>query len=229
MVNILSMTHPTPPQPESQGLPPPRPTVYIVDDDPQVRESLTMLVESLGLAARAFASAEEFLAASAHLTSGPACLLLDVRMPGLSGLGLQERLRARGVDLPTIVTSAYADVAMAVQAMKQGAIDFIQKPFSRQALVQLIQQAIDRSAERNQGQLQRSGAAARLARLSPREREVLGLLVRGSSVKQIGVQFGISEKTVAKHRVRVLEKMGVENIAELVRLCLTLDLVRSSA
>jgi len=199
-----------------------QPVVHVVDDDPQVRESLGLLIRSAGLNVRSHASAEEFLAHYRDDLSTPSCLVLDVRMPGLSGLGLQKELAAAGIEIPVIMISGYADVASAVQAMSAGALDFMEKPFSRQTLMQRVMDALDRSARQRQEQVRRAEVAARIATLSAREREVLDLLVAGKHAKHIAAEFGIGEKTVLKHRSRVLDKMRVESVAELVRVILTL-------
>jgi two-component system response regulator FixJ len=198
------------------------PTVHVVDDDPQVRESLSLLIQSAGLAPVVYASAEEFLATCRTTLNAPVCLVLDVRMPGLSGLGLQRELTARGIEIPIIMISGYADVPTAVQAMGAGAMDFLEKPFSRQTLLQRILEALDRSAQQRFEQTRRAEIFARVATLSSREREVMGLLVAGKNAKHIAAQFGIGEKTVLKHRSRVFDKLKVDNIAELVRIVLSL-------
>jgi len=194
--------------------------VYIIDDDPQVCESLSLLVRDAGLRAETYGSAEEFLAAVAEIPDQPACLVIDVRMPGLSGLGLQRELADRGVFMPFIMISGYADVPMAVQAMSAGALDFIEKPFSRQVVMRRILDALDRSAHQRLERTQQAGVAARVASLSAREHEVMQLLVDGKHAKQIAVHLGIAEKTVLKHRSRILEKMQVESVVGLVHLVL---------
>jgi len=197
-----------------------QPTVYVVDDDPQLRESLELLVRSAGLNVEGYASAEEFLAKRKDQTDAPACLVLDVRMPGLSGLGLQKELAASGWDLPTIMISGYADVPTAVQAMSAGALDVIEKPFNRQTLLQRIREALDRSAQQRREQARRAEITARIAILSARERQVMELLVTGKHAKHIAAEFGIGEKTVLKHRSRVMDKMRVDSIAQLVRMAM---------
>jgi FixJ family two-component response regulator len=193
------------------------PTVYIVDDDPQVCESLTLMVRSVGYDAQVFASAEAFLDAF-HDTLGPRCMILDVRMPGLSGLGLQQTLSAMRKRMPIIMISGCADIPMAVQAMSSGALDFLEKPFSRRAMLTRIQEAIDRDASARRESAREAEVTSRLERLSSRQREVLDLLVAGKHSKQIASELGIGEKTVAKHRAGVLEKMQAESVVELVRL-----------
>jgi FixJ family two-component response regulator len=193
--------------------------VYVVDDDPQVRESLALLMNSVGLNVEAYASAEEFLDRYRDAPGPPRCLVTDVRMPGLSGLGLQERLAAQGIKIPIIMITGYGNVPMAVQAMSAGACDFIEKPFSRQTLLMRVQEAIDRDAQHRTEQSYRSQVDAKLATLSQREREVMDLIVGGDNSKHIASKLAISEKTVAKHRAKVFQKMEVDSIAALV--CLT--------
>ena len=197
-----------------------QPTVYIVDDDPEMRESLRLLVTSVDLKAETYASAEELLELGVEKSDAPKCMVLDVRMPGLGGLGLQKKLADAGTRIPVIMITAHADVEMAVGAMHAGVLDFIEKPFNRQTLLDRIHQAIDKDAHQLREEARRAEVAARLATLSPRERETMELLVAGKHAKQIAAKFGIGEKTVAKHRTRVFEKMKVDGVAELVRLVL---------
>jgi two-component system, LuxR family, response regulator FixJ len=194
------------------------PTVYIVDDDPQVCESLSLLVHSAGLNAETYLSAESFLDGFHGDSDSPKCMVLDVRMPGLSGLGLQQALSAQGKGMPIIMISGCADIPMAVQAMSAGALDFLEKPFSRRALLARIQEAIDRDAQRQRQTARSEEVAARVEKLSARQREVFDLLVAGKHSKQIAGELGIGEKTVAKHRAAVLDKMQVDGVVELVRL-----------
>jgi two-component system, LuxR family, response regulator FixJ len=194
------------------------PTVYIVDDDPQVCESLSLMVRSMGLNTETYLSAEQFLDGFHGVPDSPQCMVLDVRMPGLSGLGLQQTLAAQGRKMPIIMISGCADIPMAVQAMSAGAIDFLEKPFSRRALLSKIQEAIDIDAKRHHQTARTSELASRMERLSIRQNEVLKLLIAGKHSKQIASELGIGEKTVAKHRASVLEKMQVDNVVELVRL-----------
>ena len=194
------------------------PTVYIVDDDPQVCESLSLMVRSMGLNVETYLSAEAFLDESDKVAASPKCMVLDVRMPGLSGLGLQQTLSAQGKGMPVIMISGCADIPMAVQAMSAGALDFLEKPFSRRALLARIQEAIDQDAQRQRQNAHSTELTSRLERLSGRQREVFDLLVAGRHSKQIAGELGIGEKTVAKHRASVLDKMQVDNVVELVRL-----------
>lgn len=194
------------------------PTVYIVDDDPQVCESLSLMVQSVGLEAKAFPSAEAFLDECNHLTSSPKCMVLDVRMPGLSGLGLQQMLAAKSETMPIIMISGCADIPMAVQAMSSGALDFLEKPFNRRALLSRIQEAIDRDANARHRYVRKAEIATRIEKLSSRQREVFELLLAGKHSKQIAGELGIGEKTVAKHRAGVLDRMQVDSVVELVKL-----------
>ena len=194
------------------------PVVYIVDDDPQVCESLSLLVRSAGMEAKTSSSAEAFLAGCDEMPNVPKCMILDVRMPGISGLGLQQMLAARNQTMPIIMISGCADIPMAVQAMSAGALDFLEKPFSRRALLTRIQEAIGQDANARHQYARKAEIASRVDRLSTRQREVLYLLIDGKHSKQIAGELGIGEKTVAKHRAGVLEKMQVDSVVELVRL-----------
>lgn len=199
-----------------------QPTVYVVDDDPQLRESLNLAMRSVGLNTESYDSAEDFLEHYNDAPGPPRCLVLDVRMPGMSGIGLQEKLAAEGISIPIIMITGYGNVPMAVQAVSAGAMDFIEKPFSRQQLLTRVQEAIDRDADHRRERTRQAGIEGRLSTLSPREHEVMDLLVTGNHSKQIAAKLTISEKTVAKHRARVFDKMHVDNIAELVYLALSL-------
>jgi two-component system, LuxR family, response regulator FixJ len=192
-------------------------TVFVVDDDAELRESLGWLFESAGLRFKSYATSQEFLAD--YKSEEPGCLLLDVRMPtGLSGLDLQEELRRHGAPPPIIIMTGHARVPMAVRALKGGAIDFIQKPFDDQALLERVRQAIELDRTTRQARLEATNFAASLACLTPREREVMELVVAGKPNKIIASDLGISSKTVEIHRGRVMQKLNVESVAELVRL-----------
>jgi len=193
-------------------------TVYIIDDDPQVCETLNLMIRSAGMEAKSYPSAEAFLADFRCAPEWPQCLLLDVRLPGMDGLGLQRVLAERGCQAPVIMMSGCADVPMAVQAMSAGALDFLEKPFDRETLLGRIQDALARYVQNQRRQARRSELAARLKNLSARQRQVVELMVSGKHTKQIAGELGISEKTVAKHRATAFEKMQVENVVELVRL-----------
>ncbi len=193
-------------------------TVFVVDDDPQVCESLGLMVSGVGLSVETYPSAEAFLDGYCPESDKPKCMVLDVRMSGLSGLGLQQALFAQGETMPVIMISGCADIPMAVQAMSAGAFDFLEKPFSRKALLSRILEAIDRDLQRRRRVSQCADLHARLDSLSPRQRQVLDLLMAGKHSKQIASTLGIGEKTVAKHRAGILEKLNVDNVVSLVRL-----------
>ena len=191
------------------------PTVFVVDDDPAIRNSLKRLVSSVNLPVETFADAREFLAARSRDRGG--CLVLDVRMPGMSGLDLQELLASEGASLPVIVVTGHGDIPMAVRAMRAGAVDFIEKPYRAQLLLDRIQEALAIDAKGQRRRIKQSEIAGRLALLTPREAEVQALLVCGNSVKQIAAKFGLSHKTVQVHRAHIMEKMQANSLADLVR------------
>ena len=195
--------------------------VYIVDDDEAVRNSLRLLVKSVGLTATALASAQEFLASYDPLQ--PGCLVLDVRMPGMSGLELQQRLNLRGAVIPVIFITGHGDVPMAVEAMQQGAFDFLQKPFRDQDLIDRIQRALEKDRANRAALDERSRIRERHAMLTPREREVLALVTSGKANKIMAADLGLSQRTVEVHRARVMEKMGASSLAHLVRMVLDLE------
>lgn len=202
--------------------PPEQCLVHVVDDDASLRRSLRFLLESVGWKVQLHASAEEFLAVAAP-PSQPQCLLLDIRMPAMSGLELQQVLRERGIRLPILFMTGHADVSMAVQAMKSGASDFIEKPFKDQMVLDAVAAAMRRCDESLQEAQRREEAGAALATLSPREREVARLVAIGQPNKLIAAALAISEKTVHIHRQHVMEKTGVSSAAELARLMLRAD------
>ena len=193
--------------------------VYVVDDDEAMRDSLRWLLESAGYRVSACCSAERFL--TAYRPDHAACLVLDVRMPGLSGLELQRELNRRGIPLPIIFVTGHGDVPMAVDAVKSGAFHFLEKPFKDERLLELIEQASNLGTPAESEREQRRCAAAKLASLTQREREVMDLVVRGRKNKQIADELAISVKTVEAHRARAMEKMDVSCVAELVRATLT--------
>ncbi len=202
-------------------------TVYVVEDDPEVRESLTLMISSMGLNAEAYPSAEAFLDGYHDSSESPKCMVLDVRMPGLSGLGLQQMLVAEGRNMPTIMISGCADISTAVRAMSAGALDFLEKPINAQTLSARIREAIDCCVRQQRKVHHKTELTRQIEKLSLRQREVFDLLVAGERSKQIARQLGIGEKTVAKHRATVLEKMQVDNVVELVRLFTDGDLTHT--
>ncbi len=195
------------------------PTVFIVDDDEALRRSLQWLLESVSLRSEAYASSKEFL--DTYDPERPGCLVLDVRMPGISGLDLQEMLTTRGISLPVIIVTGHADVPMAIRALKSGAFEFIEKPYSDQVLLDRIHQAIALDGEQRRDGSRKADVASRLALLTPREREVMDLVVRGKANKQIANALKLSPKTIEVHRAQVMKKLRAESVAELVRLAVT--------
>lgn len=195
-----------------------QPTVFVVDDDPAVLDSLSLLVRSIGLRVETFSSAREFL--DAYDPERPGCLVLDVRMPGMSGLELQGRLERLGSTLPIVFVTAFGDIPMAVRAVKAGAVDFIQKPFRDQELLEKIGRAIAENARLREESSAVERVAARIGSLTPREREVMALVAAGKSNKAIARELGLSQRTVEVHRARVMEKMEADSLADLVRMVL---------
>ncbi len=195
---------------------PPAPTVFVVDDDPAVRAALQVLIRSAGRVVETFGSAREFL--EAFNPSRPGCVVLDLRMPGMSGIELQEALSARGATIPVIMVTAHGEIWSAVRAMKAGAIDFIEKPYGDQTLLDRIEQAIARDAETRRASCVRQAFASRRASLTPRDREVMDRLIAGRTTKQIAAELGVSTQAIDAHRKNILQKMQVESIVELVRL-----------
>jgi FixJ family two-component response regulator len=192
------------------------PTVFIIDDDPAVRDAVSLLLRAGGLAATPFASAAAFLESTA--VQQPGCLVLDVRMPGMSGLDLQKQLQARGCRTPIIFMTGHGDVPMAIRAMKAGAFDFIEKPFQGEILLKRVREALEHDARQRHLQARRAEAAARLALLSPREREVLDRVAAGKYNKVIAAELGISLSTVEIHRKRVMEKLQAASLSDLIQL-----------
>jgi FixJ family two-component response regulator len=192
------------------------PLIFLVDDDRSVRKGLSRLLASAGYAVEAFASAREFLSREPY--AGPSCLVLDVRMPGLTGLDLQEALAAAGRRLSIVFVSGHADVPMSVKAMKGGAVDLLTKPVDEVDLLRAVQRAVAKDVEERGQEALVMEIRERVATLTPRETEVFALVVTGMLNKQIAFQLDIGEKTVKVHRARVMEKMRAESVAELVRL-----------
>jgi len=205
---------------------PPEPTVFVVDDDRAMRDSLRWLLESVGLSVRTYATAAAFL--REYEPSQPGCLVLDIRMPGMSGLDLQAELLRRGAGLPTIVVTGHAEVPMAVRAVKAGAVDFIEKPFSDQLLLDRVRQALELDRQDREVRGRREEAVRRLETLTAREREVLGLVVAGKANKEIAVALGLSPKTVEVHRAHVMAKMAVDSLAELIRVAILAGAIREN-
>ena len=195
------------------------PTVYIVDDDSAVRDSLALLLGLQGFSTRVFASGEEFLAAYAPDWAG--CLVLDLRMPGMSGLALQSAMAERGIKLPIVVVTAHGDVAAARAMLTAGALDFLEKPIEENQLVAAIRAALQRDAESRKHALAIAQARQWMERLTPREREVLDLVVAGRHNREIAAELGISARTVEVYKARLMEKLRVDRLPDLVRLVLT--------
>jgi FixJ family two-component response regulator len=191
-------------------------TVFVVDDDESIRDALLNLLDSEGLSARLFASTEDFLREWKLEMRG--CLVLDVRLPGMSGVELQEKLIASGVQIPIIFMTAHGDVPMVRKVMKAGAMEFLSKPFQREELLGAIRQAFAREREMAAGRAEQRGIGARAAALSPREREVMEKITEGMLNKQIAADLGISEITVKLHRRKVMEKMEANSLADLVKM-----------
>ena len=193
-----------------------RPTIFIVDDDRDVRESLQELLESVGLHSKSFGTAHEFL--SSPRSDGPSCLILDVRLPGISGLDLQHELKKGKVSIPIIFLTAHADVPMSVKAMKSGAVEFLTKPFRHQDLLDAVQRSLTRDRIVREKQRDIAELRQRYNTLSVREREVMSLVVSGMLNKQIAAELGASEATVKMHRSQVMKKMQAKSLPELVRM-----------
>lgn len=191
-------------------------TVFIVDDDEAVRDSLKMLVRSIGLSVETFASADDFL--ESYDPARPGCLILDIRMPGMSGLELHEQLRDMNATLPIIFITGHGDIPMAVQSIKAGAIDFIPKPFRDQELIDRIQQALEQNVSTRKSVGEHDAIAKRIDSLTPREREVMEYVAKGEPNKAIAYDLSISERTVEVHRARVMEKMKADSLPDLVQM-----------
>ena len=192
-----------------------KPTIFIVDDDPSVRESTKLMLEGVGFSVKTFNSAQEFL--SAKLQEGFGCLILDVRMPGISGLDLQEKLVSAKSPFPVIFITGHGTVPMSVRAMKAGAVDFLQKPFEEQDLLDAINTAFTRQREENSREDKADKLQQRIKALTPREYEVFSLLVTGLANKEIAYKLEMSERTVKFHRANIMEKTNAGSLADLVR------------
>jgi len=201
---------------------PPDATVFVVDDDEAVRRFLCGLIGSVGLRAEAYASAQDFL--EAYQSGRPGCLLLDIRMPGMSGLELQRELVERAPDLPVIILTGHGNVQVAVHAMKAGAVDFIEKPFNNELLLDRIQKAVAKSLRADSNRVRQDEISDRIRRLTAREHQVLDLVVAGQTNKGIARHLDISERTVEIHRAKVMEKMCAKSLADLVKMVATLNI-----
>lgn len=193
-----------------------KPTVFVVDDDPSMREALSNLLRSTGLEVRTFDSAQAFLEHPRR--EGPGCLVLDMRMPGMTGMELQQQLATMSDDIPIVFITAHGDIPMTVRAIKAGAIEFLPKPFEEKALLDAIDQGLQIDIARRQARAERDSLESRFAPLTERERQVLRLTVRGLMNKQIAGELGIAEVTAKVHRHNIMQKLNVRSLAELVRL-----------
>jgi len=202
-------------------------TIFVVDDDKVVRDSLSWLISSVGLHVETFASAQDFLAD--YDPTRPGCLLVDVRMPGMSGLELQKRLAENPHCLPVIIVTGHGDVQMAVRAMKDGAFDFIEKPYNDQVLIDLVQKAVHECERRRNEQIGHQEVQVLVDFLTPRERQVMEMIVEGNTNKQIAHGLDISDKTVEAHRAKVMEKLRASSLADLIRKVMILNTARPGA
>jgi FixJ family two-component response regulator len=198
-----------------------QPTVFVVDDDPDLLHDSKLLFDSVGMKCETFATADEFL--DGYSPKPSSCLVLDIRLPGMSGLELQEQLAEKQVDIPIIMITGHADVQMAVTAMRRGAFDFIQKPFRDQVLLNSINEAISAISRSQDLNEQNSDLAEKWASLTPREKEVAELVVSGKPNKVSAYELGVSQRTVEIHRARVMRKTGAQSLADLVRMSLLVD------
>ena len=204
---------------------PPKGTVYVVDDDPGMRKALARLCQSHRLRVQTFVSAREFLEHGAP--ESPACLVLDLRMPGLSGLDLQAELAGRQIRTPIVFITGHGDIHASVKAMKAGAVDFLTKPFTHHSLIVVIQEALRKDFCQKSDQGEREAIQHHLSTLTPRERQVFDMVVQGVLNKQIAAQLGVSEQTIKVHRGRVMGKMQVNSVAELVQAAVKVGTLRA--
>ncbi|MCP5418983.1 MAG: response regulator transcription factor [Gammaproteobacteria bacterium] len=204
----------------------PQPSVFLVDDDEAVRDSLSLSLEMDGLKVECFASARDFL--ESYDASRPGCLVLDVRMPDMSGLELQEVLATRRITIPIIFITGHGDVPMSVKAVKAGAVDFLEKPFKKEVLQERIQEALAQDAQMRKEWAERQQLRRRLEHLTPREQEVMALVVGGHSNKDIARRLDISPRTVETHRARIMEKMGATSLPDLVTLAAACGMITAN-
>ncbi len=204
-----------------------RPTVFVVDDDEAIRRSLQLLLKSLELHSVAYASADDFLAH--YDPDQPGCVLLDVRMPGMNGLELQQEINRRGAIIPVTFMTGHGDVPMAVEAVQRGAFDFLQKPFREQDLIDRVQRALARDREQRTQLSQREHIRARIASLTPRERQILDRVTLGKANKAMAAELGVSQRTVEIHRANLMEKMQAASLAQLVRMTMIASSDRNHA
>jgi two-component system, LuxR family, response regulator FixJ len=197
------------------------PTVTIIDDDDAVRSSLKLLLKSVNLPVVVYASAQEFL--PRYVLDQPGCLVVDVRMPGMSGLELQQQLNLKGATIPVIFITGHGDISMAVEAMQHGAFDFLQKPFRDQDLLDRVQRALEKDAANRRELAQADRIREHLKSLTPREREVMDMVTQGKANKVVAADLGVSQRTIEIHRARVMEKMHAGSLAQLVRMTLELE------
>lgn len=197
------------------------PVVHIIDDDEAVRDSLNMLLDSVDIANRQYESAQAFLQSDYTSTSG--CIVLDIRMPGMSGMELQEKLNEMGLKLPIIFITGHGDIPMAVEAMKRGAVEFVQKPFREQELLDCINRALQMDSERRISDQEVDAIRRRVESLTPREKQVMDMIVEGKANKVIAFDLDLSQRTVEIHRAHVMEKMQTKSLAELVRMVLVAE------
>ena len=203
------------------------PTIFVIDDDPSVRQSLESLIKSVGWRVRIYGSAPEFLG-SGHLDA-PGCIVLDVRLPGLSGLDLQQALLRAKSHLPVIFITGHGDIPMSVQAMKAGAVEFLPKPFREQDLLDALKLALDRDRITRQQRAEQAALRARYDSVTPREQQVMGLLVTGLLNKEIAATLGVSEVTIKVHRSQIMQKMQADSLANLVRMAERLGIPASKS
>lgn len=209
------------------ALPEPQPTVFVIDDDADLREALSSLFRSVGLQVKAFATAPEFL--QIKLPEGPSCLVLDVRLPGLSGLDFQAELTRAKIDIPIVFMTGHGDIPMTVRAMKAGAVEFLPKPFRDQDMLDAVQVGLERDRGRRKSASETAKLKASFDSLTVREQEIMGLVAAGLMNKQIAGQLGVSEITVKVHRGNVMRKMNARSLADLVRMADALGVRRASS